>query len=321
MSRWQAFLFATSWILGCGGAPKQEPATPKAPQAAAPAADRPVGEDDLRLELLDPGAEPRAPLRYKFHVGQREKMIMDMQMDMTMNPPGQSNKVSIAMPTMEFVSTLEPKSVTSDGDLDYTFVTEKADLLDDRPLRADVKNKVASELKLIIGLKGEGVVTARGLTKKAEYEIPPGISPQVAQTIENMRQSLRQLATPFPLEPVGIGAKWKTTSTVKSKIFSFVQTANFSLVSLSGNHATIQVQIDQQAPPQAVKMDGVPADVKTTLDSYQGKGAARPVLDLDHIIPTAESEVEVHARFKAEQGTDSATFGNDLKLKLKIRAK
>ena len=89
---------------------------------------------------------------------------------------------------------------------------------------------------------------------------------------------------------------------------------------MSGGHATIQVQIEQRAPTQAVKMDGVPADVKTTLDSYQGKGTARPVLDLDHIVPTAESEIEVHARFKAEQGAESASFGNDVKLKLKIRA-
>jgi hypothetical protein len=318
MSRWQSFLFVTLWIAGCGAAAKKEPQAPQAPQTAAPAAERPAGEDDLRLELLDPGAEPRAPLRYKFRVGQPEKMIMDMQMDMTMNPPGQ-NKISIVMPTMQFTSTIEPKSVTPEGDLDYTFTTDKADLLDDRPLPAEVRNKVASELKLIIGLKGEGVVTSRGLTKRAEYDIPPGVSPQVAQMIENMKQSLRQIATPFPLEPVGIGARWKTTSTIKSKVFNFVQIATFSLVSLKGNHATLQVQIEQRAPAQVVKMDGVPADVKTSLDSYQGRGAARPVLDLDHLVSKVESEVEVHARFKAEQGTESATFGNDLKLKLKIR--
>ncbi len=67
-------------------------------------------------------------------------------------------------------------------------------------------------------------------------------------------------------------------------------------------------------------MDGVPADVKTTLDSYQGRGTSRPVLNLDRLIPTAESEVEVHARFKAEQGTESVAFGNDVKIKLKIHA-
>jgi uncharacterized protein DUF6263 len=318
MKRWPSLLFMTLFVAGCGGAAQQEKAPPAAPQAAAPA-ERPMGEDDLRLELIDPGAAPRAPLRYKFHVGVREKMVMDMQMDMTMNPPGQA-KISIAMPTMEFGSTLEPRSVTADGDLDYTFTTEKVDLLDDRPLRADVKSKVLSELKAMVGLKGEGVVTARGLTKRAEYNVPAGVSPHIAQTIENMRQSLRQIATPFPLEPVGIGAKWKTTSTIKSKIFSFVQTATFSLVSMNGGHATIQVQIEQQAPAQPVKMDGVPADVKTTLDSYQGRGTGRPVLDLDRLIPTAESEVEVHARFKAEQGTESVAFGNDVKLKLKIRA-
>ena len=143
----------------------------------------------------------------------------------------------------------------------------------------------------MVGLKGEGVVTARGLTKRAEYNVPAGVSPHIAQTIENMRQSLRQIATPFPLEPVGVGAKWKTTSTIKSKIFSFVQTATFSLVSINGGHATIQVQIEQQAPAQPVKMDGVPADVKTTLDSYQGRGTGRPVLDLDRLILTVESEV------------------------------
>src|SRR5439155_18463802 len=99
MKRWTSLLFVSLLVAGCGGAAKQEKAPAAGPQAAAPA-ERPAGEDDLRLELIDPGAAPRAPLRYKFHVGVREKMVMDMQMDMTMNAPGQG-KISVAMPTME----------------------------------------------------------------------------------------------------------------------------------------------------------------------------------------------------------------------------
>jgi hypothetical protein len=321
MKRFQ-LLFVTLFVVGCAGAAAKEPASPPAPSAQAPAAapERPLGEDDLRLELLEPGAQPRNPLRYKYHVGQREKMLMDMQMDMTTMLPGQP-KVSIAMPTMQFAATVEPKSLTPEGDLVFAFTTDKVDLLDDRPVRADIRSKVQTEMQKLVGLKGEGVVTTRGLTKRADYEVPPGASPQVAQAIDNMRQSLRQLATPLPLEPVGVGARWRTTSTIRSKIFNFVQVATFSLVSVDGGRAVIQVQIEQKAPVQPVKMEGVPPDVKTTLDSYQGRGSGRPTVDFDRLIPPkAESEVEIHVRFKVEQGAESANIGNDLKLKLKVRA-
>jgi hypothetical protein len=322
MKRLHSFVFATLLFAGCGGAPQQQPASPGAAtsQPPAPAAERPPGEDDLRLELLDAGAQPRAPLRYKFHVGQQERMLMDMQMDMTTNLPGQKN-VTVAMPTMQFAAKLESKSLTPEGDLVFGFVNDKVDLLDDRPMRPEIRDKVRAEIQKILGLKGEGVVTTRGLTKRADYEVPPGASPQVAQTLENMRQSLRQLATPLPLEPVGVGAKWKTTSTIRSKMFNFVQVATFSLASVKDGRATLQVQIEQKAPVQAVKMDGVPPDVKTTLDSYQGRGSGRPTVDFDRLIPTkAESEVEIHVHFKLEQGAESADVGNDLKLRLKVRS-
>src|SRR5262249_34986175 len=147
----------------CGGAAQEKPpASPATAQAPAPPPERPQGEDDLRLELLDPGAQPRAPLRYKYHVGQSEKMLMDMQMDMTTQLPGQV-QVSVERATMRFVATAEPKSLTPEGDLLFGFTTDKVDLLDDRPMRPEIREKVQTEMQKLMGLKGEGVVTTRGL--------------------------------------------------------------------------------------------------------------------------------------------------------------
>jgi hypothetical protein len=318
---WKWWIVASAFAAACGVRAPATPASSAQPAASAPppaqAPDALQAEDDLRLELVDPGAEPRAPFRYKFHVGKREKMAMDMKMQLAMEMPN-TGKVNVALPTMQCSFSIFRKQVTDDGDLAYEFTTLGMDMLNDAPVKPEIASKLRADLKQLKGLKGHAVVTSRGLTKSADYEVPSGINPQIAQSLENMRQSIRQIATPFPLEPVGQGATWKTTSIIKTKFFSLTQIASYSLVSIKGSRVTIQVQIEQRAPTQVVKLDGAPPDVKTTLDSYQGRGSGQSTVNLERITPVADSQVEAEGSFSAEQGGEKAAFGNQLKMSVRV---
>jgi hypothetical protein len=202
----------------------------------------------------------------------------------------------------------------------YGFVTDRIDVLEDAAVKPEVRSKLQADMKQLAGLKGEAVVTPRGLSKSAEFQIPAGAGPHMAETIDSMRQSMRQLATPFPIEPVGRGAKWKTTSTIRTKAFSFVQVTTYTLVSESEGRAMLDIKLEQRADSQVVKLDGMPPDVTTTLDSFHGRGAGHPTLDFDRLTPDSESEIEAHARFKAEHGGEAVSFGNDFRINFKIRS-
>ena len=321
--RWARYgLLGMALGLGCGGAPAREPSSPR-PIAGIgePPGGEPETEDDLRLVLLDPGSAPRAPLRYRFHIGQQEQLVMDLDMHMTMAMPGK-DKVAVALPTMESGFSLMAKELTKDGDLRYEFLTGRVELLDDPNAKPELVAKLRSELKSLEGLKGEAIVTNRGLTRKAQFDIPTKVAPQVRQTIENMGQVLRQLATPFPREDVGVGAKWKTTSTVKTKSLKMTQIATYSLVSNGSDRASIDVEVEQQAPPQVMKLDGVPPEATTTLDSLKTHGTGHLALNPDRMVPlSSESEVETQTRVSAEMSGQKATFENGLHVKMKLRPK
>ena len=45
--------------------------------------------------------------------------------------------------------------------------------------------------------------------READLKAPPGGSAQMQQSLENLRQSMRQMSAPLPEEPVGKGARWE----------------------------------------------------------------------------------------------------------------
>ncbi|HEY8377592.1 MAG TPA: hypothetical protein VIK91_13950, partial [Nannocystis sp.] len=63
------------------------PAPPPADQPPAPVAD--VAGQGSVVALLDPGAEPRTPLRLKLTAGQQQAMVMTMRMGIAMQIAGQ----------------------------------------------------------------------------------------------------------------------------------------------------------------------------------------------------------------------------------------
>jgi len=136
------------------------------------------------------------------------------------------------------------------------------------------------------GLSGRAVVTSRGITREAELTIPPGADPQTRQLMEGFRQSLRQIGSPFPQEPVGAGARWETIVHLSQNGLVLTQTSISRLVALQGDAGKLAIELRQAAEPQEVKAPNLPPGAKLELLSYSGSGEGETEFDLGRLAPS-----------------------------------
>jgi hypothetical protein len=121
---------------------------------------------------------------------------------------GQSNDMVI--PTIVLVGEAETKAVDKSGKADYAITvsaTDARDVTGARIKTADLKTMLASLAGLVI----DGSVAANGAAGEVTMRVekPDHLT---AGALEMVRLTLPALPL-LPTEPVGVGAKWQTTTT------------------------------------------------------------------------------------------------------------
>jgi hypothetical protein len=173
-------------------------------------------------------------------------MAMDMSTEMTIN--GQAPPAPKIL-TIRMFMDVEVTEVTATN-FRYNFVYNKVTLDESADTPPQLISTLQGSLQSIVGLSGYGVVDARGFSKEAESKTPPGLAPNLKQLTDGMKQSLHQLTTPLPEEPVGKGAKWKSEQNLIMNGMSIKQSTIFTPLSREGNQITISTQLVQTAPEQ-----------------------------------------------------------------------
>jgi hypothetical protein len=306
------------------------PADTSSAAAASSSADAtppPPPEDDLRLHLVDAGHQPRKALRYRFKVGAIEQMQLDMRMAMAVGP-ADSEPREIQLPTVRTMMRTEPQSVTPDGcgrdpaqdcELKYGFTIVSMNLLPDATVPPAIQSKLEAELGKSAGLSGWAVVTSRGLTKQAEFDAPPGASNEVRQMLQSLQQGVRQLATPLPQEPVGVGASWETVSSMMTDNVRLTQTTTYKLTSLTGDKGGIDLTMTQTAPAQPMRPAGVPPEVKVMLESLGSTGSGTMKFDLAHLVPTSDAGLETKLVAHVSAPGQDQRMGTRIRMKIAVR--
>jgi hypothetical protein len=105
--------------------------------------------------------------------------------------------------------------------------------------------------------------------------------------VDQLRQTLRDLATPFPDEEVGRGAHWEKISRLASRDALVTQSETFSLVSMAGDHGAVDDVVAQTAGPQPLPTPGAPGSAPARLDSMLATGTARARFDLSRLVPAS----------------------------------
>jgi hypothetical protein len=277
---------------------------------AAPAADAlPV------VKLLDAGKGPKKALRLTAKVGLRRSVTMSMKLGMEMTVG--ANKMAMPLPETRLTMDLTVTKVAPNGDIRYDFKITHPEVVGGKDVMPQVMETMTKTFKGLEGMKGHALVTSRGFTREAEIQVPQNIDPQMREFIESTKQSLHQIASPLPEEPVGVGARWETTTNVVQNRMQLKQSALNDLVALNGSTGTINLKIKQTAERQTVQQPGMPAVELTSLDS---SGSGNINFDLGALVPSlANMTLSSNAKMAVAQGAQKQNM--DMKMNLAVTMK
>jgi len=257
------------------------------------------------VKLLSAGNAPRKALRLVARPGYRQTVVMTMAMGMSMQSGGKDLVPMTRMPEMRMTLDLAVTSVAANGDMRCTFKITKPGLAPDPNAAPAVVEAMTKSIAGLDGTSGYAVLTSRGFTREADFQVGPNVDPQLKQLLDGMRQSLHQLAAPLPAEPIGKGARWETTMTLEINGMNLTQVATYELVELAGRSAKLAVTLTQRAGHQKIQRNGMSFD----LISLASSGSGNMTIDLAQLIASP-------ATISISSASEMEAMGQKMNMKL-----
>lgn len=285
-----------------GGASAGDAAVAEAPADAGAA--KPPSADAHGVKLLEPGAEPREKLRYKFVVDRTDRLEMTTTSSMKMVMGAQAADVPTA-PAVRVVAALTVKEVGADGSARRALVLEDVGLMPGPGLSKEQRDQAEKNLSSLEKLTGKDRVDARGFVRAVELDSSKIENPALKQALMSMQQTFDQMGAPFPEEEIGVGAKWQVKTRIDQMGIRLSQTATYELAERSGDKGKIKVKLQQTAPGGNMQLPGLPKGASAKLVSMKGSGKGELRFDLARTIPDGhidtKSEVKVAVTMAADK--------------------
>ena len=306
----RALPFIAAVALGCAtSGPSPSPAPPEVAETPQPG--------DPVVKLIDPGAEPRAPLRFRLAAGHRSTMLLEMAMDMDMAMGG-SKMPAVKVPPVHMTMLMEVTKVDPDGVTHNTARVTAVDVLAREGDKPELVARLKKEMATLVGMNMEMKITSRGLTRDAKVTVPDGAPPQVHTMVESMRNAIQQTAAIFPTEPVGTGARWRVESAVDNGTLKFQQATVVTLNRREPNQVWLSFAIEQKADPQPMTPRGLPPGTTASLESHSGKGQGQWESALDSRTPRVQMSVRTQTASTVVMNQNRANLNVDLKMDVKV---
>ena len=238
---------------------------------------------NLQAQLLEPGAEPREELRYKRADGLTENLIVELSLATLLEAAGASAVVEA--PVLALGLTMGEVRCTNAPDplCNYPFRFRVIGVKMPEGASEAQTAEVGRAVAPLGAVSGTFEVDARGITKKADVDVPPGVSPRLLTLLGNIRTSL--ISVPLPEEKVGVGARWQVERLHDVGKIKTTQTLVYSLLERKDRVLRLGVTLRQSAAPQEVAYDET---TKLKVDSYEFSGTGSMVMSLDAITPLSE---------------------------------
>jgi hypothetical protein len=243
------------------------------------------------VSLLDAGRPPRRALRYAWSVARKEQLTMDLRTHVSTELGG-AKQEDIVLPAVHVAIAIDPERVSPEGDLDYRWKVVTADVVGvTRP--TPVADGLRAEVAAIAHLTGHARVSSRGLSLGVFVDPDSVVEAGVTgQMVEQVRETLRNVAAPFPDEPVGAGARWEKVTQMEARRTRIAQTETFTLVALDGVRGTLDDVLAQTAPSQPL----------------QGAAGEAPPARLDSMLASGNSRIQfVPSRLVPQSRFDGTT--------------
>jgi hypothetical protein len=199
---------------------------------------------------------------------------------------GGARDPDIPLPPVRIAVAVEPNDVTPEGDLEYAWHVTSASVTVASDASSAFAGAMRTEVSAIEELSGTARVTARGLTTRIAISSESVVdSGGTGQMVEQVRQTLRDVAAPLPEEAVGRGARWEKLSQLTAKDARVTQTETFTLVELAGDRGAVDDVLAQTALPQPLAAPGQPPGTQARMESMLVSGAAKTHFDLSRLVP------------------------------------
>ncbi|MDY0004072.1 MAG: hypothetical protein RBU30_22430 [Polyangia bacterium] len=270
--------------------------------------------EDTTVTLLGAGKAPRRPLRYRYRAGDSVEMNMDMTMSMGMELMGRVVPPQ-TMPTMRMAAVLTVTRVAPGGDSTIDILLKDLSLVGTGGFSAAQRQQFAAAMAPLKGFKGSMVVSNRGVTKGFTYKTPAGLDPAAQQILQNLSNQMKQLSTPLPKEPVGLGARWRVVIPLKAPPITMASRIEFNLEALTADSARLGMKVDGWAPTQPLAIPGM-GRLSANLKSLSVTGQGRTTLSL--LRPAASGQMTAKQTLDAEFPVGGATHAMKMLMEMKM---
>lgn len=268
------------------------------------------------VKLISAGMEPRKELRIHPKSGDKQTLEMTTKTTMDMGT-GQAMK----MPATKMTMDVTVKNVAANGDISYEAVMGNVEVLDEPGALPQVVESMKTALNGMNGLSMTGVMSDHGIPKSLDIKIPAGAAPQMRQTMEQMKESMASMSSPFPVEAVGVGAKWEVKRPLKTQGMTIDQTATYELKSFKEDHADVTSTVSQNAANQKISNPAVP-QMKMDLVKMTGTGTGDVAFDLEHFFPslgTVESHSEISMKMTIGGKAQEMSMKMDMNMRMEAK--
>ncbi len=272
-----------------------------------------------RTELLEPGAEPRRPVRLALTPGATATVAVRTDLDVLQVSGGEEQRLDTpaVVQTVTFtVEKVDPQGAAVSFTFDDVVVDASAGDLSD----AEALTLIA-ELRQLVGLGGTAVMTDRGRLESVDYAVPDGLDEDVAATLEQFEGRLGGLAVPLPEEPVGAGARWRASGSTVAAGVTVEETATYEVVAMDANGVTYRFDLTQSAGEQELHGPTVPAGTEATLRSAEltgsGEGALRTGAFVADLLATTSGRQELEVG-SGDDGDGPVRVRQDVTLSLSV---
>lgn len=239
-----------------------------------------------RVHLLDPGADPRTPLRYAFQPAASNGLEMGLSMTLEVAQDGRSmppQKVPRIVTLMELVTGTQAAA----GVMGIDATIQKVSVDDDSGVGKQIAERLLPALQGIQGLSLHYEVTPEGRMKQSNSKVPEEMkrNPAFAGTLSQMTQSLESMIAPFPDEPVGVGARWEVLSRFDSSGTELVQWSTFVLRERDDKQVKLASEVVQAAAKAEVTPPNLPPGITAKLKAFASGGKGESTIELSFPAP------------------------------------
>lgn len=281
-----------------------------APIASAPARAATV-RSGVQIQLLDPGAPPRAALRLKPDPAPQSRTLT---FSSQVTQSGASS-ASVGPLQIQAAVSFTGSSVGSNGTIRVPYAYNSFTLLDSSTGTAQQLAAVRASFAQFRGLSGQYTLAPTGAVLSNHLVIPPTVDSTVRSLLQQVTDQANQLTVPLPTQPVGVGARWQAVTQLVAGGLRLSQTYEYSLQSHDGTRLSLAVHYTQTGAKQRFSPSGIPAGTTATVTSYHVTGSGTSVIDLSQVAALnghiAAQGVQV---FRIQRGSQSETINQQVQL-------